>query len=783
MGAAWNPSSRQGKAEIAFADDVSGYITGWEQDRVGDTTHPLTNRVFGDFLFRCTSKSSFHHYTTFFSLGDSDQDPTSQIEKLASEVAHPVSITINGEKLVTSPHVRSSPASVVPGIILDSPKQVYVGEEFNVDVKLTGRLAASTATFAIDGKAIPIRKRIALDAEGKHTVTAEVSDGSKSEFANREILVKARPPLPYNDLTSLLARPDQRTLHGNLVRYWGGQPDIYWKEYEPETLGFTHAWFFNGGNWGSYSNRDWEFWRKEKTAYGTFVDHSRDTTVVHPSAKRTHWEPDRLELEYEFDGVDLSETKFLEDDILADRIRIKNSRKSGDRITLSFKGTGHAMSEGYYDSERGAVVVKEHAYSYTGLNRVFVASQPFSSWSFESKEKSTDVQASPDLTYGDPVEYTFAFDIELQPGETKYLTLALALDKDLEAGYSKARHVTLFPDSALSAARWEWNDWLNYEIPRFRSSDQALDQLYYYLWFVIRCNFIDAHNGWYRHGYSAPTASTYFMTMFGWDSAFNAIIGKWLAHPEIYSYGNLQNWTLAQAPCGFLPEFFGQDWRCTWGHRIPLMADALYQVYRKNGDIDFVRAIYPMLKKSEQWEACEIDDSPYWSDYYRNMPDFRQRQKSFRNGTPWVSNELAYYEEMALFARLCDDESYAKLLDNKALLSRQRLLDDPACRSESLGSSVKPGSFGHILYWAHSLVSRDRVDEIAASFHSPDLFPSILHIAAATLDTDVSGDGWDHGTSVTVNYFLNAGLFLTGRPEECFLASVCSNSCQFRRYE
>lgn len=698
-GAIWNPESGQGKAEIARIDDVSGYITGWEQDRVGARRHPRTNRSFGDFLFACTNNRTFRHYTVFFNQKDNKDHQLTWLDNFTKSLANPVSVEIENKPT------------------------------------------------------------------GKPTI-------NKPEKLQKEDLSEPSPEtlekitaLTYVDYCSLLARPDKRTLHGNFLRYWAGQPDIYWQEKEPETLGFTHAWYFDGKQWGSFAGRDWEFWRKERIAYGRFHDFKTDTTICHPRPEIIRWEPGRLDIKYDLEGIEVLEEKILYDDVLADRILLNNTRDEEARFKLVFSGHGHAMSEAYYDEERDVIIIEEHAYAYTGLNKIFFSTIPFTSWHFKSGTLEdtgmrTESNIKNDRQYGEPVNYTFEYEFLLKPGEKKEFTLAFTMDRDVNVGCDKLKMLASQPWQMQQMLREHWNHWLNYEIPRFRSNDDQLNKFYYYNWFVYRCNLIDANQGWYKYPFVAPTASTYFMTMFGWDSAFHAMIGKWLANPERYAYGNLLNWTLVQSDCGFLPEFFGQDWRTTWGHRLSLLGEALFQVYQKTGDLELVKQMYPTLKKSEQWQSCEIDYSPYWEKYYRNIWNHENRIMDYNKGKLWFDGSYNYYRHMATMADLVGDDDYADILKRKTKLCKNDLTEDsPAYKKEPIKEVNHPHHFGHPFYWAHSLVNRERAAEVASGLFDTDKRASVLHVAALPLEEDVGGDGWDHGASVTTNFFLNEGLF------------------------
>jgi len=657
------------------------------------------------------------------------------------------------------------------------PLNAYIGEKEKISLRIRNIFShplKANVSISVDGKVLtkkPIEiadketQEISVDwrteKEGTHLVKALLELEGTAVEVSRKLKTFPKPEIPFEDFCSLLRRSDKRTLHGNLLRYWGGQPHVEWKgNLEDETLGFTHAWLFDGRSWGSLPHRDWEFWRKEKVAYGIFCDHKSSTFITYPKPLKTTWEPGRLDLEYEFQGLKVNETKFIYNDVLTDIIQIKNTKDEEVHFSLFFKGKGHAMSEAIYDEEREAIIIEEHGYAYTGLKKIFYSSVPFTSYTFKATEQELNgelVKASLNKTsscYGEPVWYAFQYELRLKPKEQQKLILCFTIDRDVQKGYKNIREIIADPDGCLKAVRWEWNHWLNYEVPRFHCSNKKYEELYYYLWFVYKANIYDVGKGWYKHPYVAPSSVINFMTQFGWDSAFHVFIGKWLAHPEKYAYGNLKNWAYVQAPCGFLPEFFGQDWRTTWsGNHGVLLTCSLYDLYKKNGDLDLVKFMYPVLKKFEEWRSCELEYSPYWTLYHRNIGDWEERRKAFKEGKLWVGGELDYYEKLAELAKIVGDKAGHKHILKKMAICKEK-------RMKEIKETSLPD--GHTIYWCWRIVPRKQIKKFLKKIFDPNKYywaGKKLPITQMPLDAKRPGDIWDHGTSVTVNYFPIEGLF------------------------
>jgi len=815
-GAVWNPRTGQGKAEIAEIDDVSGFFLGWEQDRDASSIHPLTDRVFADFVFCCNSKRSFRHYSSFFILDPEEQTPHTMMNNLTKSIANPVTILICDEELADketreqgsqsdipldlskqdkiSENSRSKPIqqNIKPPIhvFLNCPFNAYLGEEITISAKImndTDEIQKGEVEIYSNEKSLQIipielkkreQNQISIQfvtaTEGKNQINARYKLNNLEGEEKRTIQVFKKPHLPFIDFCERLKRPEKRTLHGNLLRYWGGQLDLYWEEIEHESLGFKHAWYFDGKSWGSYSERDWEFWRREQTAFGSLFNHKSSKLITNPKAKKSTWEPGCLRLEYQLDGLTITEKKFIKNDVLADIISLKNDSQEEMLYSLIFKGKGHGMSEAVFDEEKGAIRIKNHAYAYTGLNQIFYASIPFMAYTFNanheelSAQKSSDSCQETDTCYGNPVCYDFQFEFKLNPGELLSFTLGFHISEDYEQGYKNTWQIVHDSENAAAAVRWEWNHWFNDQVPRFHCNNEKYEQLYYYIYFAYRCNVYDVGKGWYKYPYVAPTSTTYFNTMFGWDSALHTMIGKWLRNPEDFVYGNQKNWSLVQAPCGFLPEIFGSDWRQPWtGGNMSLLSISLHEMYIKTGDLELLKFMYPILKKYEQWRACEIEFSPYWMDYHNNIPDYQERKDAFTRGGFWVDNQIIYYWCLADMAKWVGDKQYFDVLSKKAELSAKKFcMEEVLYQNETWDEKKHATHIGCSLYWSDAkYVKPERVKELLKKIFDPDIYGLTPPIPSWPINYKRPGDGWDHGDSVTTVYFTIEGLIRFGKIE------------------
>ncbi len=676
---------------------------------------------------------------------------------------------------------------------LDCTPVTYVGEDLPVSFKignpseevLTAEVrlllddeeVARQSIAAAPGHEQIVRGAASAGQAGTRTIQAFADVDGRLAVLSRQVNVVDRPSLPYEDFVAMLARPDKRTLHGNLVRYWGGQICPEYELAEPETLGLTHPWYVDGTCPGGGPDRDREFWRDEFVAYGLVRDTDSGKLTIYPPVAHVHWQPGQMDCHYHLDDLTVRETKFISNhDVFADVIHLENASAKPKRFSLLFKGRGHGLAEGYYDAQREAVIVENHADSYTDLTEVFYASRPFDIAVFEATEAAIDQRIRDgelfccgDRQYGAPAWYVFGFEIELAPGETTEIVLGLAIGRDLSADYHRLRSAVASPDAHLEAVRWKWNHWLNYEVPRFDCSDPAWRELYYYLYFCYRANLLDVGRGFAQAPYVAPAAATRSHVPAALDSALHVWVGRWLADPAYYTYGNLTNWALVQEPCGFCPEYFGLNWHVPWaGEHAQLQSAAMLDLYRHTGDADLVQQMLPPHAAFDAWRACEVERSPYWAIYHANVPDWAHRRALAEAGEPWTDDNIDYYERLVALAEVTGDKEQHDRFTRKLTLCRQRTQAASDAAGPDAGiapnqpSDVTPIEHGHWLYGNHAATPNERIERFLACLADPNQLGADLLMPAQSLQRPRRGHIEDFGTSVAGDFFITEGLFRAG---------------------
>lgn len=101
--------------------------------------------------------------------------------------------------------------------------------------------------------------------------------------------------------------------------------------------------------------------------------------------------------------------------------------------------------------------------------------------------------------------YTLHYQISLKPNEQKTLTILLGTATGLQQATKAVNHWRQIP-GITNAARRDWNNWFENEIPRFRCSNPYFEKLYYYRWWSLYTKMIFAKLGHFY--FPAPREGT-----------------------------------------------------------------------------------------------------------------------------------------------------------------------------------------------------------------------------------------------------------------------------------
>lgn len=470
---------------------------------------------------------------------------------------------------------------------------------------------------------------------------------------------------PLSDYCQRLQQEIQGKKHGFLadnVTYYIGGFHASWKSKEHETLGLTHPFCHDlrSRGVGLVQSRGqdqddtglgndfsgWEFYKDTRILYGSIVIDGK--IHRHPVPKKMYWRPDRMICEYDFDGVQLREEKFIAANDAACSIIT-----SSTPVTLQFDGRSffgrHSLTSTAtikYDAEHNAIHIVEGGTTrcqpetdrsaqlgpimYQGMSTVLSASRNFArSHKFAKGEHGEMLYEFEVSCDHEGVALVWAMHDQHRQALRKAMSV-LGRDRvTLVDGYP----VTHLAEGWMTAKTREMNRQLSEEIPYFRCSDQKLEDIYYYLWSLYLMYYIDVQRGMEMEPHT-QTAVNNFLGMHRYDAAFQIKVGAWTNDKSHYAYGNVQTWKhlfksgrYRNLPNGSiaLADNKGTTWHSgVYGNELSEHVLGAWQIYQHTADVEFLRDCY--------------------EGYFREV--FRERI------APFFSNHFEVAEALITMARL-----------------------------------------------------------------------------------------------------------------------------------
>jgi hypothetical protein len=422
---------------------------------------------------------------------------------------------------------------------------------------------------------------------------------------------------PHRDYCAMLAQEIQGKKHaflaGNLAYYIGGRYTT-WDLLENETLGLTHPFHHDlrGRGLGIVTDektgtghdfQGWEFYKDSKVAYGTVIVNGK--SYINPAPRKMFWRPDRIVCEYEIDGVEIREEKFIAlNDVACSiitsskAIEIKFSGHSYVSTNRSIQRTSTVRHDKSHNMvhviEGGTALTRpvegkdvEGVLIYDGMSTVISTSKRF-----------TDYNAFRDRDGRQQYSFKVACD---QQG----VALGWAMHDNYIDARERVNKVLLDSTKHLAAKTAHMDDLLTNQIPYFRCSDPDIVNIYYYLWSIYLMYYIDVGKGWeiYPH---TQTAVNNFLGMHRFDANFQIKVGAWIRDKDYYAYGNVLIWSalLPYAKSGGrLPDNMGQSWLSpVWGTTTDHVIGA-WDIYEHSGDLGFIEEVYEPYFKPLFWNG------------------------------------------------------------------------------------------------------------------------------------------------------------------------------------
>lgn len=351
-----------------------------------------------------------------------------------------------------------------------------------------------------------------------------------------------------------------------------------------------------------------------------------DKDFIEPAESEFSWRPDRVTARYSFGDLAIEECKSAHGDAILDRITIRNMSNHTQTIRLVFRSEfeSRKASARYISGKHIALV------NLTVAQRVYAAiaaSESPTRFLFRPYPERVDSELlAPSNSTASPPKQDFwhdqivpgwRFDLELAPGATHTLALALACDAVAETASTLACTACQDSTASIEAETRGWEHFLRDEIPTFHCSDEKLEELWLYNWFVQRSNIVHHNHPRFPSPFQIPSKHTYPHLWF-WDSAFHALINRWLRDPRI-AHNDLRTVALQQLPDGMIPHEVYLESDTAWGNwpdgdgqtssitQLPIYAYAVWETYRVTRDRALIADLLPALLRYDAWCARERD--------------------------------------------------------------------------------------------------------------------------------------------------------------------------------
>lgn len=438
---------------------------------------------------------------------------------------------------------------------------------------------------------------------------------------------------PFLDYCQRLQQEIQGKKHGflagNLTYYVGGF-HASWEPKEHETIGLTHPFYHDLRSRGvglvqsrGQDQNDtglgndfsgWEFYKDTRVLYGSVVINGE--VHRHPIPRKMYWRPDRMICEYEVNGVQLREEKFIAANDAACSIIT-----SSVPVTLRFDGRSffgrHSLTSTAtigYDAEHNAIHIVEGGTTkcqpesdrsaqvgpimYQGMSTVLTASRNFAASHKFAKGQDGEMQYEFEVSC-DHRGVALVWAMHDQPQQAlRKVTAVLGNDTATIVDGYPMPHIA---EGWMLTKTRDMNRRLNEDIPYFRCSDQKFEDIYYYLWSLYLMYYIDVQHGMELEPHT-QTAVNNFLGMHRYDASFQIKVGAWTNNKPHYAYGNVLTWKhlfrnglYKKSSNGLiaLADNKGTTWHSgVYGNELSEHVLGAWQIYQHTGDLEFLRDCY-----------------------------------------------------------------------------------------------------------------------------------------------------------------------------------------------
>ncbi len=569
-------------------------------------------------------------------------------------------------------------------------------------------------------------------------------------------------------ILSSLSRADKRTIVGNLLRT------------DSRGLGFGLL-----------------KWMERDLAYpalqGLLV---ANNALTAPTETHFAWQPDRVTAKYTFGDCVIEETKTIHDDVAIAHLAIRNLTSRITHLALVFRGDyeGRKASARFSDKGRAAHIDlhlqhRTHIAFAANHTPTRATLRPYPE--LVVRDLTTQRSNKPTIQLlHDQVILGWRFDFELQPNTSTELTLTLACHPITDIAIAKAKNVCHNSARAIAIETERWERFYHDQTPRFACSDPALEKLWNYIWFVQRSNITRHHHPRFPFAFQMPSKHTYPHLWF-WDSAFHALICRWLHNPQI-AHDDLRTVALQQLANGMIPhEVYLEDetargnWQDGDGMassitQLPIYAHAVWETYRVTRDRALIADLLPALVRYDEWCARERDRDGdglmsllhRWEGW-----DTSPRWDWGMDVEPVDVNAMYAAQKIAIvnIARELGDDAlsthYARDAERTARAIREKMWDADAQTFFDLQGAdemkVRVRTPAAFITLPFGIATREQAQLLITQLLSPELFWSRFPIPTVALDEPSfnSSDYWRGPVWINQNWMVIDGLRRYGRDD------------------
>lgn len=312
--------------------------------------------------------------------------------------------------------------------------------------------------------------------------------------------------------------------------------------------------------------------------------------------------------------------------------------KRGEPLSFNVVSHPHAL---FLETSIGTfkIVIHEHDSLVIGLPPAIEAGVRLKVNSLYASLKTLQVRTNSELIKQErtPVEDGYRLECIITGGEDVSLTLACE-----RPGVNYGQTVAF--SEVLAQAEHQWHKWFSQAPPM----DGPYRGQYYYAWWVLANNLVTPL-GHLKHEGLMPSKHQY-IGIWNWDAGFHAIalrhLGPGLARDQLRIL--LEN----QLDDGMLPDVVHDEGIvASIDHPIagmvtkpPILAWAALKIHALDPDLEFLREVYPRLKRwNRWWFTSNINEMQALAQYNHPYSSGLDDSPLWDHGTPIVSPDLNTY--------------------------------------------------------------------------------------------------------------------------------------------